>query len=154
MCGKGGVCIVKGKCMEKGRGHTWWRGGRGHMWWGYVLGGVYGRRCAWQGCAWQGMYMAGGHVWHKWGGGICAGQMATEAGGMHPTGMHSCSWWDNWNYIHINVNYNKFDLFAKVLVIIHEDTQERNNLTFIRWTLRKKQAEVRFNNIKLSVKIA
>ena len=42
--------------------------------------------------------MAGGYAW--WGcarqggvngkGGMCAGETATEAGGMHPTGMHSC----------------------------------------------------------------
>ena len=34
----------------------------------------------WWGCAWPG----GG------GGGMRAGEMATEAGGTHPTGMHSC----------------------------------------------------------------
>ena len=37
--------------------------------------------------------MAGGHVWQGEacvaGGHACVGQMATEAGGMHPTGMHS-----------------------------------------------------------------
>ena len=30
----------------------------------------------------------GGHVWR--GGGVHAGETATEAGGTHPTGMHSC----------------------------------------------------------------
>ena len=35
------------------------------------------------GCAWQ-----GGATWK---GGVHAGEMATEAGGTHPTGMHSCS---------------------------------------------------------------
>ena len=28
--------------------------------------------------------------WHVWQGGMHAGEMATEAGGTHPTGMHSC----------------------------------------------------------------
>ena len=31
-------------------------------------------------------------------GSVCAGQTATEAGGTHPTGMHSCSF----------VNYDQF----------------------------------------------
>ena len=35
-----------------------------------------------------------GHVWQGWGvqgEGVCvAGEMATEAGDKHPTGMHSC----------------------------------------------------------------
>ena len=30
-----------------------------------------------------------GHTWQE--GGMCAGEMAIEAGGAHPTGMHSCS---------------------------------------------------------------
>ena len=37
--------------------------------------------------------MAGGHVWQWWGegaGACVAGEMATAAGGTHPTGMHSC----------------------------------------------------------------
>ena len=49
-----------------------------------VAGGVmYGRGCAWQGHAWQrGMR----------GRGVCvAGETVTAVGGMHPTGMHSCS---------------------------------------------------------------
>ena len=43
----------------------------------------------------------------RWGGGmhgegsVCAGQTATEAGGTHPTGMHSCSF----------VNYDQFPTF-------------------------------------------
>ena len=43
---------------------------------------------AWQGeHAWQGACIAGGQVW--WGGGM-AGEQATAADGMHPTGMRSC----------------------------------------------------------------
>ena len=38
-------------------------------------------------CAWQRAYMAGSMCV---GGGGCAGEMATDAGGTHPTGMHSC----------------------------------------------------------------
>ena len=41
---------------------------------------------------WQrGTCMAGGHVWQGacMAGGVRAGETATEAGGMHPTGMHS-----------------------------------------------------------------
>ena len=41
-----------------------------------VAGGMHGR----------GACMAGG----MHGGGVCSGQMATEVGGMHPTGMRSC----------------------------------------------------------------
>ena len=73
-------------------------------------GGKHGRGCAWQGvvcgrglyvaggCMWQGTCV-GGHAWQGgvwWGGGmrgkgtVCAGETATEAGGMHPTGKHSC----------------------------------------------------------------
>ena len=56
-----------------------------------------GRACvakgkrAWQrrgGCAWQeGMH--GRRDLHG-NGDVCAGETATEAGGTHPTGMHSC----------------------------------------------------------------
>ena len=102
-----------------------WQGGmcgRGHMWWGGLWqGGVYGR-----GCAWQGVCTAGVCVWQEGmcdtEGGMCAGETATEGGGTHPTGMHSCSKGNYIEIIYINVNYNKFDLFAKLLVIIHEDT--------------------------------
>ena len=46
-----------------------------------VAGGMHGRGYAWQGG--QGAYM---------GGGACAaGEMATEAGSTHPTGMHPCT---------------------------------------------------------------
>ena len=61
-------------------------GGGGHMWQGCVC---VARRHAWprgacvgRGCAWP-----GGHAW--WGACI-AREIATAAGGMHPTGMHSC----------------------------------------------------------------
>ena len=77
-----------------------------------------------EGCAWQeGMCDTGG--------GMCAGETATDGGGTHPTGMHSCSKGNYIEIIYISVNYNKFDLFAKLLVIIHENTQERYNLTFL-----------------------
>ena len=42
---------------------------------------------------WQGTCIAGGHARQGAcvvGGGMHAGEMATEAGGTHPTGMHSC----------------------------------------------------------------
>ena len=68
-----------------------------------MAGGVHGR-----GHAWQGACMAGGVGWgmcgggmhcggHAWHGGVCgegaciAGDMATAADDMHPTGMHSCA---------------------------------------------------------------
>ena len=46
--------------------------------------------------------MGGGHVWRRGGGhvwqrgscmvgGMCEGETATEVGGTHPTGIHSCS---------------------------------------------------------------
>ena len=39
------------------------------------------------GGAWQGECVVGGCAWQ----GVCvAGEIATAAGGMHPTGMHSC----------------------------------------------------------------
>ena len=79
----GGVFMARGACMA---------------------GGVHGRGCAWQGVC------GGGHAWQGgmcgWGacmvggcmagvcvvgGGACmAGEMATAAESMHPTGMHSC----------------------------------------------------------------
>ena len=85
--GKGGMC---------GEGWHAWQGcvcgmgvymvggcDREHAWQGGMLGrdvcmagGVHGR-----GCAWQGVCMAGGHG--------MAGEMATAADGMHPTGMLS-----------------------------------------------------------------
>ena len=55
-------------------------------------GGVHGKGGVWEGVCGR------GHVWQ---GGMCgvgvhgrggmrAGEMATEAGGTHPTGIHSC----------------------------------------------------------------
>ena len=42
-----------------------------------------------RGHAWQGVHGRGRHTWR--GGAGMAGEMATPAaGGMHPTGMHSC----------------------------------------------------------------
>ena len=63
------------------------------------------RGSVWQWDVWQGACLAGGgHVWQGGmaggyvisgacmvgRGGLPAGQTATEAGGMRPTGMHSC----------------------------------------------------------------
>ena len=59
-------------------------GREGHVWWGCMVGGGH----AWQGaCMAGGVCMAGGMCVR----GVCvAGEKATAAGGMHPTGMHSC----------------------------------------------------------------
>ena len=62
-----GVGVDGWGCMAGG--HTW----QGHMWWE----GMCGRECAWQGGVWQREACV-------------AGEMATAAGGTHPTGMHSC----------------------------------------------------------------
>ena len=63
---------------------------------------MLGRRVCMVGACMAGGYMhsrgacmvVGGHAWQGgvwWGGGACmAGQTATAAYGMHPTGMHSC----------------------------------------------------------------
>ena len=66
---------------------------------------MHGRGEAWQEwSAWQGTFMVGACMVEggmRGGGGmhgsrcvcgrsVSAGEMATEAGGMHPTGMHSC----------------------------------------------------------------
>ena len=80
VCGRG-VCMVGGMC---GGGMH----GRGRAWQGACMAGGVG----WGMCG-GGMY-CGGHAWH---GGVCgegaciAGDMATAADGMHPTGMHSCA---------------------------------------------------------------
>ena len=47
-----------------------------------------GGMCGEGGHVWQGACMAGGRVWQ--GGDLCAEETATEAGGTHPTEMHSC----------------------------------------------------------------
>ena len=73
---------------------------RGHAWQGACVArgvhdsGVHGRGHAWQGgmCG-RGVCMAGGmhgrgHAWQL--GECMAGETATAADVMHPTGMHSC----------------------------------------------------------------
>ena len=67
MHGEGGMC-GKGACMVGGM-HGGGMHGRGHAWWGH---------------SWQGDM-------HGRGGACVAGEMATAAGGMHPTGIRSCS---------------------------------------------------------------
>ena len=54
------------------------RGGGGHAWQGVGMVGM-----GWCGC----VHDMGGHVWFR---GCVAGETATEAGGTHLTGMHSC----------------------------------------------------------------
>ena len=94
MCGEG-ACMAKGVVHDKW-GHVWQRG---HAWQSRgmhskeVLCGKGGMCVVKGGHAWQGMCMAGacvegGHVWQ---GGMHALERATEAGGTHTTGMHSCS---------------------------------------------------------------
>ena len=71
--------------------HSVHRGGQ--MWQGACMGGMCGKGA----CVAGGMHGRGhalqwgmcgkGHVWQ---GACVAGEMATAAGGMHPTGMHSC----------------------------------------------------------------
>ena len=46
--------------------------------------GVHGRGHVWQGACMDWGMCGGGR------GAVCAGEMATETGGTHPTGMHSC----------------------------------------------------------------
>ena len=75
-----------------------------------MAGGMHGGRHMWWGHAWQGGMHFTGHVWQvgmhgrgacmargrAWQGGVhgwvacVAGDTATAADGMHPTGMHSC----------------------------------------------------------------
>ena len=65
-----------------------------------MAGVMCGRGCAWQGdmCGREAC-VAGRHVWQggmcgrgcAWQGTCMAGEMVTAVGGMHPTGMHSCS---------------------------------------------------------------
>ena len=73
----GGDCVAGGSAWQEG--HAWWKvacvangGWRGHVWW---RGSMCGR---------------GQGDMHGREGGVLAGQMATEAGSTHPTGMHSC----------------------------------------------------------------
>ena len=80
---RGGGHAWQGVCMAGW--HVWPRDVHGR-------GGMHGRGCAWQGGvymgghAFQGSLCGGGHVWQ----GVHAGETTTEAGGTHPTGMHSC----------------------------------------------------------------
>ena len=61
----------------------------GHAWQGAcMVGGMHGGGCVAGGHAWQEACMTGGVC--MTGEGACvAGEMATAAGGTHPTGMHS-----------------------------------------------------------------
>ena len=75
-----GVCMV-GVCVVVGGACV-------------VMGGACVGACMAGGCAWwwrvcmaEDVHGSRGHVWR---GGMCAGEMATEAGGTHPTRMHSC----------------------------------------------------------------
>ena len=61
--------------------------GRGHAWWGG--GCMTGGMCGWGACVTWGGMCGGGHVWLR-GEACVAGEIATAAGGTHPTGMHSC----------------------------------------------------------------
>ena len=62
----------RGTCMAEGHA---WQGGM-HSRSACMAGGMHGRRCAWYGaCMARAMH---------------AGETPTEAGDMHPTGMHSC----------------------------------------------------------------
>ena len=73
------------------KGCAWWWG---HVWQEVCMEGMYGwgghvwRECVWQcGCAWwRGAWVAG----VVWQGACMAGEMATAAGGKHPTGIYSC----------------------------------------------------------------
>ena len=63
--GGGRACTVKGGCM---------------------VGGVHGKGV----CLAKGGGMCGEGGIHGERGGMCAGETATEAGGMYPSGMHPC----------------------------------------------------------------
>ena len=80
MCGGGGMHVAEG--------HVWHGG---DAWWGMfgevsVFGGasVFGGGACMAG---GGVHGRAGDVWH---GGVRAGETTTEAGGTHPTGIHSC----------------------------------------------------------------
>ena len=96
---------VHGRGGMRGRGHVWqgghaWQGAcmaGGHAWQGHVWQRACVAGCAWWGCAWQGCAWQGGMCgWgmhgggHAWQGACVAGETATAADGMHPTGTHSC----------------------------------------------------------------
>ena len=62
--------------------------GRGACQGARMVGDICGRGCEWQGaCMPGGGVHARGHACRR---SVCAGEKATEAGGTHPTGMHSC----------------------------------------------------------------
>ena len=114
MCGWGHVCVAGGHAWKRhacmhGRevcvawGCTWQRAcmaggacahGRGHVCvaGGCMAGGMHGSRDVWQGgmhcmeCVAGGMH-GSGCAWQE---ACVAGEMATAAGSMHPTRMHSC----------------------------------------------------------------
>ena len=76
-----GVCVVGGVCGREvnGRGHAWqgvMQGRVALLAGACMAGGVHGRGHAWWGTCMMGVCMAG--------------ETATAADGMHPTGMHSC----------------------------------------------------------------
>ena len=79
MHGKRRVCMAKGACIVNGEctwEYVWQKGGM------HGKGGIHGRGA----CVTRGMY-GRGHAWQE---GMHAGEKVTEAGGTHPTGMHSC----------------------------------------------------------------
>ena len=106
-----GACMIVGVMIGGGLA---WQGScmaGGHVWQGVcMVGGMHGRgSCMAGGCAWQGACMAGGvhgkggmHGKGVHGKGTCmaggvhgrgscmAGEMATAADSMHPTGINSC----------------------------------------------------------------
>ena len=59
------------------------------------VGDMHGRGVCMAGVCMGGHALYGGHAWqgsvHGGGEACTAGEMATAADGMHPTGMHSCS---------------------------------------------------------------
>ena len=73
-----------------------------------VQGGMHGR----------GSVHSRGHVWQgcTWGGACVAGETATEAGGTHPTGMHSCLTSERWNTVGINYFIERFALIINIQI--------------------------------------
>ena len=84
------ACMA-GTGMFGGEGHAWQEGMHGRK--ACTVRGVHDGGHAWQGVCMAGGVHGRGHVWHGGGvcgRGVCAEEMATEVGGTHPTGMHSC----------------------------------------------------------------
>ena len=82
VCVAKGVCMAKRACMVK---RAVCVAGVGDM------HGRVERACMVAGACMVG----GGHAWQCWwacmaGGNLCVGEMATEPGSTHPTGMHYC----------------------------------------------------------------